>query len=79
MPALEIEIEQKSGLTLAEHFMQDKPTPLTRLWNLQLRLSGRFNSIHNKIVALQNEPLCPRACQEVSYKKTALRPGSPLV
>ena len=58
---METEIEQNSELTLAEHFSQDKPTPLTRLWSLHLRLLGRFTSLFNKLESLrrallQNEP-----------------------
>ena len=49
IPSIEQQIEQDSGLTLAEHFMQDKPTPLVKLWNLQLRLGGRFNSLVRKL------------------------------
>ena len=60
IPQLEYEVELQSGLTLAEHFMQDKPTPLVKLWNLQLRLGGRFNSLDRKLRTLksqsQNEP-----------------------
>ena len=61
IPQMETEIEQNSELTLSEHFMQDKPTPLTRLWSLHLRLLGRFTSLFNKLetlrrALLQNEP-----------------------
>jgi hypothetical protein len=63
IPQIEYEIELNSPLTLPEHFMQDKPTPLTRLWSLQLRLSTRFDSILRKLQSLataeepvQNEP-----------------------
>ena len=73
IPSLEFEVELISDQTLAEQFAQDKPTPLSRLWNLQLRLSARFDSLVRKLSAvdvpstehpsapthsiLQNEPL----------------------
>ena len=49
IPSIEQQIMVEYSLTLAEHFMQDKPTPLVKLWNLHLRLLGRFNSLVNKL------------------------------
>ena len=70
IPAMEQQIMVDSNLTLAEHFMQDKPTPLVKLWNLHLRLLGRFNSLVNKLRShsAANAPLAehplgtPSAC-----------------
>jgi len=61
IPALEYEIQLNSELTLAQHFMQDKPTPLTRLWNLGLRLGGRFNTLLSKLQSLKEEGHCSPA------------------
>jgi hypothetical protein len=55
IPSLEYETELNSGLTLAQHFAQEKPTSLVKLWSLQLRLQGRFNSLDRKL----NQNGCP--------------------
>ena len=56
IPQIESELLQNSDLTLAEHFMQNKPTPLTRLWNLELRLQSRFQTLLRKLTSAVDVP-----------------------
>jgi hypothetical protein len=73
IPLLESQILQNSCLTPAEHFAQEKPSPLAKLWNLHLRLLGRFNSLDRKL----SQNGCPLGASTLGAPSACSGPSAP--
>src|SRR5436190_5353158 len=58
-PADDPIVDDPTAHIAARHLLQNKPTPLTRLWDHHRRLSARLQSLIRQLQSLQRKPQAP--------------------